>query len=101
MEVLAAGAAWAIRAACDNVPTARELLGGVCSRTAIDIEVLRADLSPSAKVYWPGTEEFDKASTRWSNLELPSISVVVVPGTDEDVSKTVSACSRLISTIHV
>ena len=89
MEVVTAVAAWALRSACENLPTARDLLGGVCPRGAIDIEDLKATLSPEAKMYWPGEDEFADATTRWSNLELPNINVVVVPGTDEDVSRTV------------
>ena len=91
MEVVTAVAAWAMRSACENLPTARDLLGGVCPPAAIDIETLKTKLSPEAKVYWPGEDEFADATTRWSNLELPNINVVVVPGTDEDVSQTVSS----------
>lgn len=84
-----AAAAWTIRLACGSDVT-HDLLGGICPRADIDIHDLKMNLSPSAQVYWPGSDEFEEATTRWSNFELPNINVVVVPGTDEDVSETVS-----------
>lgn len=85
-------ASWAIRSVCDNPSAVGGALGSICPQApSVNVDVLKAQLSPSAKVYWPGQEEFDEATTRWSNLELPKIDVVVVPGTAEDVSHTVSA----------
>ncbi|KAF9871150.1 FAD-dependent oxygenase [Colletotrichum karsti] len=86
MEVLTAVAAWAIGSACLNVPVARQFLGGICAR---DTAELGNKLSSTAKIYQPGTAEFTEASIRWSNLNAPTVSLVVVPGTEQDVAETV------------
>src|SRR6478609_6883606 len=56
----------------------------------VDYKALSKDLSSSAKVYFPGSDEFDAASKRWSNLDTPSVNIVVVPATENDVVKIVS-----------
>lgn len=56
----------------------------------VDYKTLSKELSSSAKVYFPGSDDFKAASNRWSNLGLPTINIVVVPSTEEDVVKTVS-----------
>ncbi|GJC83598.1 FAD-linked oxidoreductase chyH [Colletotrichum liriopes] len=86
MEVLTAVAAWALTSACLSVPIARQLLGGICSR---DTAELGERLSPTAKIYQPGTAEFIEASVRWSNLDAPKPNLVVIPGTEDDVAETV------------
>jgi hypothetical protein len=55
------------------------------------VEALAKDLSKDAQVYVPGDEPFAALTTRWSNLEPPSPSVVVVAAVDVDVSQTVSS----------
>lgn len=87
MEVLTAVAAWAVASSCLNLPVARQLLGGICARDTADLGV---KLSSTAKIYQPGTDEFVAASTRWSNLNAPTVNLVVVPGTEQDVAETVS-----------
>ncbi|WQF82340.1 Putative FAD-binding domain, PCMH-type, FAD-binding, type PCMH, subdomain 2 [Colletotrichum destructivum] len=86
IKVFTALAAWTITSACLNVPVARQLLGGICARDTAD---LGERLSPTAKIYQPGTAEFIAASTRWSNLNPPKPNLVVVPGTENDVVETV------------
>ncbi|KAK1994329.1 FAD-binding domain-containing protein [Colletotrichum falcatum] len=86
MKVLAAVGSCAVTATCLSVPVARELLGGICRR---DTAELGKRLSPVAKIYEPGTAEFVEASVRWSNLNAPKPSLVVVPGTENDVAETV------------
>ncbi|KNG44194.1 FAD-binding domain-containing protein [Stemphylium lycopersici] len=51
----------------------------------IDVQALAPKLSPNAKIYLPGTNEFDTYTTRWSNLKAPTPSIVVAPGTEKDV----------------
>lgn len=55
----------------------------------LEVELVK-NLSDSAEVYFPGSSEFEAASTRWSELDEPNVNVVVVPGTAEDVAQTVS-----------
>ncbi|WYZ37060.1 hypothetical protein EsH8_II_000566 [Colletotrichum jinshuiense] len=86
MEVLTAVAAWAITSACLSVPVARQLLGGICQR---DTAELGNRLSANAKIYQPGSAEFDAASIRWSNLKAPTVNLVVVPATENDVAEAV------------
>ena len=65
----------------------------VCPRGGPDEKVkqLTDKLPPSTKVYFPGSPEFEEATTRWSVLEEPHVNAVVVPGTEGDVAKTVSS----------
>ena len=88
MQVATAVAAWAVTSACQSLPITRNLW----SRDA-DYKDLSEKLSVSAKVYYPGSDEFEQASTRWSNLEKPTVNIVVVPGTENDVVETVSFAS--------
>ncbi|KAL1854451.1 hypothetical protein VTK73DRAFT_8748 [Phialemonium thermophilum] len=55
---------------------------------------LASKLSPSAKLYLPGTSAFDDAVARWSNLSTPVANAVVVPGTEHDVSETVKFANQ-------
>ncbi|KAI1084318.1 FAD binding domain protein [Whalleya microplaca] len=87
MEVVTAIAAWAISAACRNVPT-NSLLAGICNR-GVDIKELSGRLSTGARVYGPGTDVFTQATTRWSTLDAPGVDVVVVPSVENDVAETV------------
>lgn len=91
MEVIAAAAAWAINSACQNVPAAQDWLGSICPSRTIDAEKLGVKLSPTAKIYRSGSEEFGIAAKRWSSLKTPKVDVVVVPTTDEDVAESVIA----------
>ncbi|KNG91157.1 FAD-dependent oxygenase [Aspergillus nomiae NRRL 13137] len=88
MEVVAALAAWSIASVCETVPVSSHWTRGLCPRSN-DVNDLGIKLSPTAKVYYPGSEEFDVASTRWSVLDAPKVNIVVVPGTENDVVETV------------
>lgn len=90
MEVVAAVAAWAWTSACTGLPAVRDLVPGLCPRDIDEAQALQSSLSPGAKVYFPGSPEFDDASTRWSTLSPPTVNVVVVAATAKDVSETVS-----------
>ena len=85
LELLTALAAWATTSVCATTPVSGSL-GGKCPG---DIGKLGEKLSKSAKIYFPGSDDFVKATTRWSVLGAPTINVVVVPGTEKDVSETV------------
>lgn len=88
IEAVAALAASAVPAFCWSVPVARDLRG-ICPRGDDDLKELGAKLSRTGKIYFPGSTEFEQASTRWSVLETPTVNVVVVPGTENDVVETV------------
>lgn len=64
----------------------------IMSRTpasGIDVEALVPKLSPRAGIYLPDTDDFISYTTRWSNLEAPTPSVVIAPGTENDVQHIV------------
>ncbi|KAK8071880.1 FAD-linked oxidoreductase [Apiospora saccharicola] len=50
-----------------------------------DYSELAKQLSSTASIYLPGSEEFNDITLRWSNLSAPIASIVVVPGTEDDV----------------
>jgi len=61
-----------------------------------------ASLSHKAEVYYPGSEKFINASTRWSAVITPSFYAIVRVASEEDVQETVrsdasclSSCSSL------
>lgn len=86
MEVLTAVAAWTLGSA------SMKLAPGYNTnwhRTDASLVALEARLSSSAKIYTNGTAEFEEASSRWSVLDAPKVSIVVVPGTENDVVETV------------
>jgi len=56
----------------------------------IDVNSLAPYLSATAKIYLPDTKEFATYTTRWSNLQAPTPSIVIAPGTEKDVQKIVS-----------
>jgi len=56
----------------------------------VDVKTLAPYLSATAKIYLPDTKEFATYTTRWSNLQAPTPSIVIAPGTEEDVQKIVS-----------
>lgn len=88
IEAVAALAASAVPASCLSVPVACDL-GGICPRGDADLQELGGKLSSTGKIYFPGSTEFEQASTRWSVLDAPKVNVVVVPGTENDVVETV------------
>jgi hypothetical protein len=84
--LVAAVTAWAAKATCAATPFIRSDISGTCSE---DLSQLGEKLSKSAKIYCPGSPEFEKATTRWSVLDAPKVNIVVVPGTEQDVATTV------------
>ncbi|KAJ6436729.1 FAD binding domain-containingprotein [Purpureocillium lavendulum] len=62
---------------------------------AQQIKELTKKLSADASVYWPGSEEFENATKRWSALQAPRVNVVVVPTSEQDVSETVKFANRI------
>ncbi|KAJ4002667.1 hypothetical protein NW752_002511 [Fusarium irregulare] len=86
IKFLATVTAWAATATCAATPFARSDAAGSCSE---DLGQLGKKLSKEAKIYCPGSPEFEKATTRWSVLAAPKVNIVVVPGTEQDVAKTV------------
>jgi hypothetical protein len=89
IKVIAAMAAWVTTLACQNIPVTGNWLGGVHARGIEYASEPGEKLSPTAKIYYPGSEEFEEASARWSVLDAPTVNVVVVPGTENDVAETV------------
>ncbi|KAK2746295.1 hypothetical protein FQN55_005723 [Onygenales sp. PD_40] len=55
---------------------------------------LEEKLSPTAEIYFSGSDEFEATSARWSVLEAPKVNVVVVPGIPEDVAQTVKFANK-------
>lgn len=86
-QVITAVAALAAPSACQ----------GLWPRQDADYQALSQALSTSAKVYYPGSTDFVDASTRWSNLDLPTVNIVVSPATENDVVETVSFSPRWYS----
>src|SRR5690348_2202366 len=70
---------------CDTVP-----IGSQCHSPDDLSRGLNNLLSSQAVIYTPGSPEFEKATTRWSELETPTVDVVVVPATEDDVAHVVS-----------
>lgn len=91
MEIIMAAVAWILTSAGENVPVVSNWLGVFSRGQTVDLTGLVGKLSPAAKIYYPGSEGFEAASTRWSVLDQPTVNVVVVPGTENDVAETVSA----------
>ncbi|GES66583.1 FAD-dependent oxygenase [Aspergillus terreus] len=81
-------------AACVTAPIARNISGTHRPRGDTNLDQLKAKLSSAAKIYCPGSTEFEQASTRWSVLDAPEVNVVVVPGTEHDVVETVKFANK-------
>ncbi|KAI0428763.1 FAD binding domain protein [Xylaria sp. FL1042] len=61
-----------------------------------DIAVgLREKLSAGAQILSPGSDGYAQATERWSVLDAPSINIVVVPSTENDVAETVKHANSL------
>lgn len=90
-EVIAAVSVWAWSTAALSIPVIRDVASQICPRSMEEMQQLQHKLSPTAKIYFPGSTEFVEASVRWSNLHAPTVNVVVVPGTEQDVSETVGS----------
>lgn len=92
MELLVAVCAWASSSVCRSTSPDSRMGSLLCNRgdTYYDLTPLEARLSQNASVIYPNdTATFEYATSRWSSYETPTISVVVVPGTENDVAETV------------
>ncbi|KAI1141494.1 FAD binding domain protein [Hypoxylon sp. FL0543] len=87
MEIIPAAVAWALSSTCQNIPGSN-WLGGLCPR-GVDASELSARLSSTAQVYFPGSDGYTQATTRWSVLDAPGVNVAVVPGVEDDVAEIV------------
>lgn len=92
MGVATAMTAWALAAASQNTPSGhvgQDCVRDILPRGSPDYSQLQSQLSSGAQIYYSDSSEFDAATVRWSALDEPSPSVVVVPGTENDVAVTV------------
>lgn len=74
-----------------GTPTSHFDLFSRTPAAGIDVKSLAPYLSATAKIYLPDTKEFAAYTTRWSNLHVPTPSIVIAPGTEKDVQKIVSS----------
>ncbi|CZR68237.1 probable FAD-dependent oxygenase [Phialocephala subalpina] len=95
---VAALLAWAAAVACRNVqpvfaPTL-EARGDCDDAGDVNYTQLATKLSATAQIYLPGSDLFDDAVARWSNLSTPVANVVVVPSTEHDIVETVNFANQ-------
>lgn len=90
MELLTVAAAALMRYVCDNLPldTTDSFLPSLCNRGNI-ATILGPRLSTGATISFPGSTNFDIATTRWSALDSPNTTVVVEVASENDVAETV------------
>jgi hypothetical protein len=87
---VAALLAWAAAVACQDVSApGHEDRGEGCPASAVKYTQLAIKLSRTAQIYLLGSDGFDAAVARWSNLSTPVANVVVVPSTEHDIIETV------------
>lgn len=67
------------------------------SRQDTDYQALVSSLSSTAKVFYTGSDDFNNITTRWSNLDMPTVNVVVRPTTENDVVETVRRMVNFLS----
>ncbi|KAI2624769.1 putative FAD-dependent oxygenase [Xylaria nigripes] len=65
-------------------------LTAYCGSPVDFLRGLRGSLSAGAAGYLPGTDDFNNATKRWSDLETPKPDLVIVAATEDDVVKTVN-----------
>lgn len=103
MEVLVAVGAWALSSVCQRLPRDSGISSLLCNRGILDYDLspLLPKLSAAASVIYPNdTTAFDLATSRWSSYETPTISVVVVPATENDVAETVCDSEFLLDSLR-
>ncbi|KAL5401084.1 hypothetical protein PMIN03_011822 [Paraphaeosphaeria minitans] len=57
--------------------------------TGIDVQAFAKQLSKSVQIYVPNDSQFKTYTVRWSNLDTPTVNLVVLPGNEQDVSEIV------------
>ncbi|KAF2445831.1 FAD-binding domain-containing protein [Karstenula rhodostoma CBS 690.94] len=57
--------------------------------SGIDVQAFAKQLSKTAQIFLPNDSQFTTYTVRWSNLDAPTVNVVVLPGNEQDVSKIV------------
>lgn len=90
MEFVTIAAAAIMQNICNNLSphTASGFLHSLCNRGGIATD-LGPHLSSGASIWFPGSPNFSTATTRWSTLGAPNVSVVVEVATEDDVAATV------------
>jgi hypothetical protein len=86
-------AAWALISVLPVVSCGPTSPHDIFQRTpaaGIDLSKLSPSLSPAAKLYLPGSTQYTNYTVRWSNLEPPTPTVLIVAGTEKDVAVIVS-----------
>ncbi|KAN0112381.1 FAD binding domain containing protein [Hyaloscypha variabilis] len=87
---LSALSVWASAVACRDIVSA----SGLEARNGVNYTELATKLSKNAQIYLPGSDAFDAAVARWSNLSTPVANVVVVPSTEHDIVETVNFANQ-------
>lgn len=88
--------AWVAAVAAWDVSAPSHLARGSGPAGSVNYQQLATKLSKAAHIYLPGSDAFDSAVARWSNLSTPLANVVVVPGTEHDIIETVRLLSNSI-----
>ncbi|KAI0201500.1 putative FAD-dependent oxygenase [Astrocystis sublimbata] len=78
---------WSVCALCANACSGTT--PAACQTPEKLSRKLGSSLSPGATVYLPGSDEFKNTTTRWSELDNPTPSILVVPATEDDVAQAV------------
>ena len=58
-------------------------------------------LSSGATLYFPGTPQFENATSRWSAYAEPNVAIVVEPAADQDVATTVLLSLHIQLTLSI
>ncbi|KAI1734955.1 putative FAD-dependent oxygenase [Xylaria scruposa] len=91
MEVIIAVFAWGLSALCQT-GHAMQWLAPIRQPNAT--AELASRLSANAQIYFPGSDGFAEATSRWSSFKAPGINLVVVPSVEHDVSETVKYANQ-------
>ncbi|KAJ5713440.1 uncharacterized protein N7483_010621 [Penicillium malachiteum] len=86
MEFFVVAAASLMQSVCNNLSPqyAPGFIHSLCNRGDIATD-LGVHLSSGTNIWVPGSSKFDIATTRWSALDAPNISIVVEVATEDDV----------------
>lgn len=69
---------------------AASVISTVAALPAESTDALKLKLSPSAAIYFPGSDGYKTATTRWSGETQPGLDLVVKVASEADVQATVS-----------